>query len=88
MKKQIFTYDEMRRNARVKELMSNKKNNLLVSGDTGQLENWNVDEFLPTTNRKDDRGRLVDYEWDNTISKCGMTYLEIEQLNNTYNNFR
>jgi len=31
--------------------------------------------------------RLLQDEWDNTVSQCGMTYLEIEQFNNTYNNF-
>jgi hypothetical protein len=31
--------------------------------------------------------RLLQDEWDNNVSQCGMTYLEIEQFNNTYNNF-
>lgn len=30
---------------------------------------------------------MIQSDWDNTVSKCGMTYLEIEQLNNSYNNF-
>ena len=36
----------------------------------------------------DGKERLAQYEWDNTEARNGMTYLEIEQLNNTYNNFR
>ena len=33
--------------------------------------------------------RIKQYEWDETIGPyCnGLTYLEIEQLNNTYNNY-
>jgi hypothetical protein len=34
---------------------------------------------------KEGAERLVQYQVDNTIAKNGMTYLEIEQLNNTYN---
>jgi hypothetical protein len=30
---------------------------------------------------------MVQSNWDNTISKSGMTYLEIEQFDNKYNNF-
>jgi hypothetical protein len=31
---------------------------------------------------------MLQYEWDNTIGKCcnGLTYLEIEQLDNQFNN--
>lgn len=59
-------------------------NTLLISGNT--LQEWNVDEIL--TNKvksKDDLiTQMVDYEWDNRVSRCGLTYLEIEQLNNLY----
>jgi hypothetical protein len=34
---------------------------------------------------KEGAERLVQYQVDNTLAKNGMTYLEIEQLNNTYN---
>ena len=30
---------------------------------------------------------MIQYDWDNKVSRCGMTYLEIEQFNNQYNNF-
>ena len=88
MKRTILTIDEKRRNARLKELHQKKVDALLVSGNTGQLESWNVNEIV--SNRKEDRDRIVQYEIDNTIGRnCnGLTYLEIEQLNNTYNNFR
>jgi hypothetical protein len=39
-----------------------------------------------------ERERMVQYDYDNTIGpetgRSGMTYLEVEQFNNTYNNFR
>jgi len=58
---------------------------LLISGDT--LQEWNVEEILTDKkSKKQDIERLIRYEWDNTVGKyCnGMTYLEIEQLNNKY----
>jgi hypothetical protein len=61
------------------------KNNLLVSGSTNEMVDWNVDEIINTKSRKQDRDRMVDYEWENKIARNGMTYLEIEQFNNTYN---
>lgn len=58
---------------------------LLISGNT--LQEWNVEEVL--TNRVKSKDQqicdMLQNEWDNTVSKCGMTYLEIEQLNNSYN---
>jgi len=62
---------------------------LLISGNT--LQEWNVDEILTDKTKSKDRDicDMLQYEWDNTIGQyCnGMTYLEIEQFNNTYNNF-
>jgi hypothetical protein len=61
---------------------------LLISGNT--LQEWNVDEILTNKTKSKDRDicDMLQYEWDNTIGQyCnGMTYLEIEQFNNTYNN--
>jgi hypothetical protein len=39
--------------------------------------------------KDEDISRMLQYEYDNTIGKhtSGLTYLEVEQLNNTYNNF-
>jgi hypothetical protein len=70
--------------------MENKTNirTLLVSGNTLQdtLQEWNVDEIIKNEKSKNqDIERLVRYEWDNRVSRCGMTYLEIEQFNNRYN---
>ena len=63
--------------------------NLKISGETGQLDNWNVDDVIKplTSSKQMDIARMLQYEWDNTISRCGMTYLEREQFNNTYNNY-
>ena len=61
---------------------------LVISGNT--LQEWNVNDIL--TNKVKSKEQticdMVQTDWDNSISKCGMTYLEIEQFNNTYNNFR
>jgi hypothetical protein len=58
--------------------------NLLISGNT--LQEWNVEQIL--TNKVKSKNQLitemVEYEWDNTVSRCGLTYLELEQLNNLY----
>lgn len=63
--------------------------NLLISGNTNDLLEWDVQEVLHRpTSRKDDRDRMTDYDWENKIARNGMTYLEIEQFNNTYNNYR
>ena len=65
------------------------KSNLLVSGTTNEMISWDVEKILSSPSTKDmDIDRLIQYEWDNKISRSGMTYLEIEQFNNTYNNWR
>ena len=61
---------------------------LLISGNT--LQEWNVQETLITKSKSQDIETLLQYEYDTTIGKYtgGMNYLEVEQFNNTYNNFR
>mgnify|MGYP003339606535 CR=1 FL=1 len=60
---------------------------LLISGNT--LQEWNVEEILTDRVKSKDRTicDMLQYEYDNKIGPyCnGMTYLEIEQFNNTYN---
>lgn len=59
-------------------------------------EQKRINELLDARRRKqvktiikvDGKERLADYQWENKIARNGMTYLEIEQFNNTYNNFR
>ena len=62
-------------------------NTLLISGET--LQEWNVSEILTDKGKSKDQliTEMIQYEYDNTIGPyCdGLTYLEIEQLNNTYN---
>jgi len=61
-----------------------------------KAEQQRINELLDARRKKqvkvisnrDGRDRLVDYDRDNKIARNGMTYLEIEQFNNTYNNFR
>jgi hypothetical protein len=61
-------------------------NTLLISGNT--LQEWNVDEILTDKVKSKDQliTEMIQYEYDNTIGPyCdGLTYLEIEQLNNLY----
>lgn len=71
--------------------METEKNmkNLLISGDTNDLQEWDTEDVIkPQPSRKMDRDRLTDYAWENKIARNGMTYLEIEQFNNTFNNFK
>ncbi len=62
---------------------------LLISGNT--LQEWNIEELLEikVKSKEQDIDQMLQYEWDNTIGKHtqGLTYLQVEQLNNTYNNF-
>jgi hypothetical protein len=65
--------------------------NLKISGNTNELSNWDINEVIQPIRSKDyDIARILEYEYDNTIGKYtgGLTYLEVEQFNNTYNNFR
>jgi hypothetical protein len=58
---------------------------LLISGNT--LQEWDIEEALTNKVKSKDQiiCDMIQSDWDNTISRCGMTYLEIEQFNNTYN---
>jgi hypothetical protein len=61
-------------------------NTLLISGET--IQSWDIESVL--TNKVKSKNQLISemiqYEYDNTIGPyCeGLTYLEIEQLNNLY----
>lgn len=55
---------------------------LVISGDTLQETEWNVDEILSTTLTKDQFiTRLIDDEWFDKESTCGLTYGQIRDLN-------
>jgi hypothetical protein len=64
---------------------------LLLTGETLTLQEWNYQDILNLTykSNKEEAERIKQAEWDETIGPyCnGMTYLEIEQFNNQYNNF-
>jgi hypothetical protein len=64
---------------------------LIISGNTLQETNWDIEDILNDIpqSTKDAIDRIQQYEWDSTIGRYtqGLTYLEIEQFNNTYNNF-
>jgi len=62
--------------------------NLLFSGNSTEIIEWDIDDvLLSESSVHHDRARMTDYGWDCRISRSGMTYLEIEQFDNTYNNF-
>ena len=62
-------------------------NNLKISGNT--LQEWDIEEILTNRVKSKDQSicDMIQYEWGNKVSTNGMTYLEIEQFNNTYNNY-
>ena len=64
-------------------------NNLKITGNTTEMESWDIEEALTNRVKSKDQSicDMIQYEWDNKVSTNGMTYLEIEQFNNTYNNF-
>lgn len=65
--------------------------NLLLSGKTATTSEWDVLDVIGISKTREQQSlELQQYDWDNTIGPyCnGMTYLEIEQLNNSYNNFK
>lgn len=60
----------------------------MISGETTQLTEWNIEEVIST--KPDPKELMALYDWENKVGRYtdGMTYLEVEQFNNTYNNFR
>jgi hypothetical protein len=45
-----------------------------------------INELQPAEcSELDFKKKWADYEWENKVARNGMTYLEIEQFNNTYN---
>jgi hypothetical protein len=78
-------------------IYKNKLNmtNLLISGNTSAKEPWCLDDILDTdytkyNNYTKNQAMIIqEQEWASTIGPCcdDMTYLELLQFNNTYNNF-
>jgi len=56
---------------------------LKISGDTLITMDWDVEEILES--KENQITRLVDLEWFDKMSYCGLTYGEINQLEN-FNN--
>lgn len=61
---------------------------LLISGNT--LQEWDLQEILSPRPKSKSQTitDMISEDWDNTISRCGLTYLEIELIDNKFNNFR
>jgi hypothetical protein len=55
---------------------------LLISGDTLQQTEWDIEDVLTNTLSKTDFiTRLIDDEWMDKQSTCGLTYGQIRELN-------
>jgi hypothetical protein len=54
---------------------------LLISGDTYTSQEWNLDNILSTKSKKDIITQLIDDEWFDTTSTCGLTYGQIRDSN-------
>jgi len=102
MKRTITTQEQSYVNELIAKRKKNQINNLFISGDTPSKSNWTLDDIIDdlfddNTNEinvynnytKNEALRIQEYEWSNTIGPCcdDMTYLELLQFNNTYNNF-
>ena len=56
--------------------------NLLLTGETKQVSDWNPEDILTTDRYHDLKNRMEDLWWEEQIAKIGLTYQEIEELNN------
>lgn len=56
--------------------------NLKISGSTTEITEWDIKDILTEKSKDQTICDMIQNDWDNRIASCGMTYLEIEQLNN------
>jgi hypothetical protein len=56
--------------------------NLKISGSTTEITEWDIKDILTDKSKDQTICDMIQSDWDNKISSCGLTYLEIEQLNN------
>ena len=77
MKKAITQQEQERINELLKARRTKQVNNLFPKKEVTKSKDQTICD-------------MVQSNWDNTIGEyCnGMTYLEVEQFNNTYNNFK
>jgi|688.fasta_scaffold1679008_1 hypothetical protein len=54
---------------------------LTLSGNTLSQTEWNIEDILNETSKEDLITRMVDDQWFETISTCGLTYGEIRRMN-------
>jgi hypothetical protein len=55
---------------------------LRISGDTLVTTEWDIESILKVESKENSITRLVDSEWFDRMSYCGLTYGEINQLEN------
>lgn len=58
---------------------------LKISGNTLTTMDWDVESILKVESKEDSITRIIDQEWFEQTSLCGLTYGEIKQLEN-FNN--
>jgi hypothetical protein len=102
MKRTITTQEQSYVNELIAKRKQNQISNLFISGDTPSKSNWTLDDIIDdlfddntteinvyNNHTKNEALRIQMYEWENTIGpSCDdMTYLELLQFNNAYNNF-
>ena len=56
--------------------------NLKISGSTTEITEWDIKDILTDKSKDQIICDMIQNDWDTRISSCGLTYLEIEQLNN------
>jgi hypothetical protein len=53
---------------------------LRISGDTLVTTDWDIESILKVESKEDSITRIIDQEWFERTSSCGLTYGEIKQL--------
>jgi hypothetical protein len=53
---------------------------LRISGDTLVSTDWDIEGILKVESKEDSITRIIDQEWFEQVSICGLTYGEIKQL--------
>lgn len=64
---------------------------LLLTGETSQIQEWDINDIIGLNKTRERLSlELQEYDLNNKIGPyCnGFTYLEIEEINNQFNNFK
>lgn len=53
---------------------------LTISGNTLEKVEWDINSLLKVETKEEAIERLAIEDWKNRVSKCGLTYGQIEEL--------